>query len=234
MTRSIGQTNGKNMIDVYLSKIYQPFFCDDLIRLGRDNDGGYLVNRQDVLKTARLLSLGVEDDISFEKDFVNLNNCPVDAYDGNTEHTFDFFTGQRKIHKCNIGYRTGRTKLSELLKDEDRNVFFKCDIEGSEYEIVDEIIEHSHKFSGIVIEFHDSYKHSLYNEIYNFISKIDLRLVHTHMNNIAYAKAGEDILPGCIELTFSSSDNIKYSDIILPHKLDMPNTPSREEFRIIF
>lgn len=212
-----------------------PFYCDDIIRLGRDNDGGYLVNRQDVIKTSRLLSFGVEDDISFETDFVKMNDCDVDCYDGTIKKTFDFFEGKRRLHRENIGYRTGSKRLSELIKEDDRNVFLKCDIEGSEYEILDELIYHSSKFSGMLIEFHDAYKYPLFNELFNFISKIDLKLVHTHMNNITYVSTPEgEILPGCIELTFSSSNNIIYKDIKLPHPLDMPNTTSKEEYRISF
>jgi hypothetical protein len=31
------------MKDITLPKIFEPFYCADLIRLGKDNDGGYLV-----------------------------------------------------------------------------------------------------------------------------------------------------------------------------------------------
>ena len=41
----------------------------DLIRLGKNNDGGYLVSEKDIKHTKNLISLGVSFDISFEKDF---------------------------------------------------------------------------------------------------------------------------------------------------------------------
>ena len=223
------------MKDMTLPKIFEPFYCADLIRLGKDNDGGYLVNKEDVLKAEKLLSFGVSNDISFEEDFAKLNACPIDAYDGTISHTFDFFSDNRKIHNYNIGYRTGNKKIADLISENDKNVFLKCDIEGSEYEILDELIIHSSKFSGMVIEFHDVYENILFNFLTNFISKIDLKLVHIHMNNNSYAEAPNNTYaPGCVELSFTSSKNISLDKVRLPHTLDMVNNLDREEFRIVF
>jgi hypothetical protein len=223
------------MKNITLPKILEPFYCVDLIRLGRVNDGGYLVNKKDVIKSSRLLSFGVGDDTSFEEDFVKLNDCQIDAYDGTIEAQPKFFNSpNKKIHFSNIGHVPGNKKISELLTETDSNVFVKCDIEGSEYDILNELIIHSNKFSGIVIEFHDVYQYPLFNLVSNFISKISLKLVHTHMNNISYAESPNGYLPGCIELSFTSSINVSLSPVSLPHTLDMPNTPSREEFRITF
>jgi hypothetical protein len=223
------------MKDITLPKIFEPFYCADLIRLGKDHDGGYLVNKEDVVKASRLLSFGVGDDISFEEDFVKINDCQIDAYDGTIDGSIDFFDhDNRNLHKFNIGYRTGNKKLSDLISATDTNVFLKCDIEGAEYEILDELIMHSSKFSGMVIEFHDVYQYPIFNMLSSFIAKTDMKLVHTHMNNISYAETPTGYLPGCIELTFTSSRNIMISNISLPHSLDMPNTPTRDEFRISF
>jgi hypothetical protein len=223
------------MKDMFLPKIFEPFYCADLIRLGKDNDGGYLVNKEDILKSERLLSFGVSTDISFEEDFVKLNVCPIDAYDGTISHAFDFFIGNRKMHNYNIGYKTGNKKIADLISENDKNVFLKCDIEGSEYEILDELIVHSSKFSGMVIEFHDVYENILFNLLTNFISKIDLKLIHIHMNNNSYVEAPNNTYgPGCVELSFTSSKNISLDKVTLPHALDMVNHLDREEFRILF
>jgi len=58
-----------------------PFHCDDLVRVGKDNDGGYLVNEKDILKTDKLISFGIGEDISFEEQFCHIKNIPVVAYD---------------------------------------------------------------------------------------------------------------------------------------------------------
>ena len=53
----------------------------DLIRLGKKFDGGYLVSKADIEKSEVLVSLGINDDWSFEKDFIKLKSVPVIAYD---------------------------------------------------------------------------------------------------------------------------------------------------------
>ena len=45
-----------------LSSALNPNFCDDIIRLGRKNDGGYLVSESDVTASDKLLSFGIYDD----------------------------------------------------------------------------------------------------------------------------------------------------------------------------
>lgn len=62
------------MTDGYRSRAYsltpiRPIALDDLTRLGRDNDGGYVVSRRSIERTRVLLSFGVSDDWSFERDF---------------------------------------------------------------------------------------------------------------------------------------------------------------------
>lgn len=52
-----------------LSKYFKPKFSYDLVRIGKNNDGGYLIDFNSFKKSASLLSLGINDDWSFEKDF---------------------------------------------------------------------------------------------------------------------------------------------------------------------
>jgi hypothetical protein len=223
------------MKDITLPKILEPFYCADLIRLGKDNDGGYLVNKEDIIKSTKLISFGIGNDTSFEEDFIKLNDCQIDAYDGTIETQLEFFNSpNKKLHFNNIGHKPGYKKISDLLTKTDKNVFIKCDIEGGEYEILNELIIHSNKLSGMVIEFHDIYEYPLFNLLSNFIAKTCLKLIHTHMNNWFYIENPNEYLPGCIELTFTSSDNIMLTPVSLPHELDMVNAPLREEFRISF
>lgn len=66
----------------FLPKALIPFKTNDVLRLGRFYDGGYIVRGSDVSCTKLLLSFGVNDDWSFEQDFVKLNKVPLIAYDG--------------------------------------------------------------------------------------------------------------------------------------------------------
>nr|BDD43761.1 hypothetical protein 3 [Paracoccaceae bacterium] len=55
--------------------------ASDLVRIGRDNDGGYLVSKSDIEKSDVLIGLGINDDWSFERDFKKITNVELFAYD---------------------------------------------------------------------------------------------------------------------------------------------------------
>ena len=65
-----------------LPKQFQPTATYDLVRLGRNHDGGYLVDPASVVKAESLISFGLSTDWSFEKDFLAKSNVPLLAYDG--------------------------------------------------------------------------------------------------------------------------------------------------------
>lgn len=221
------------MKNVTLPKILQPYSCLDLIRLGKDNDGGYLVNKTDVEKTETLLSFGLGEDISFEKDFVENRDCAVYAYDATIGDQHEsFFSHKNKIFHENIK----ETNINDILVQH-QSVFLKCDIDGSEYEILYDLISNSNRFTGVAIEFHDLTKYENFNELTNFIAKFELRLVHVHINNYTYINMNNrHYIPDVLELTFSSSrTNTRLDKLIsLPHVLDMPNNPNDDEFMILF
>ena len=64
-----------------LPSSFRPDGTYDLVRLGKDHDGGYLVEAQSLRQTARLLAFGLSDDWSFEKDFLRRHGVPCHAYD---------------------------------------------------------------------------------------------------------------------------------------------------------
>ena len=233
------------MIEVTLPKFLQPFYCKDLVRLGKDNDGGYLINQQDILNTDTLLSLGIGEDWSFEEEFTGVKGCSLIAYDGSLsadklaanadlrKRYLNFFSGNRGHVDKNIGIGIKDILFESVLTGE--KTFLKCDIEGSEYGILEDIIKYTKRFTGMVIEFHDINKQENFYSIINFISKIDQKLVHIHVNNYSYCITDTGCIPNVLELTFTSSSNIKLEKIItLPNSLDMPNNPEDEEFKIIF
>jgi hypothetical protein len=224
------------MKPVILPKIFQPYYCENLVRLGKDNDGGYLVNKSDIEKSKKLISFGIKDDWSFEEDFIKINDCAIDAYDGtinaDDEVKLKTFFGGNKIYiPKNIGNKQNQISFDSTISED---CFLKCDIEGSEYDILDDIIINTKKLTGIVIEFHDIQYYDQFNLITNFIGKIDQKLVHVHINNCSYAESDKGCIPYVVELTFTSSQNIEWKEVKLPHVLDMPNCAERDDFRIMF
>ena len=87
---------------------------------------------------------------------------------------------------------------------------------------------------GIVIEFHNCDLMS--DKIRNFIEKIDLDLVHIHVNN--FCTATKDNFPTVFELTFSAKQyNSKrgVNEFNFPDKkIDQPNNRDEIDQKILF
>ena len=74
-----------------ISKIFQPKFQYILQRIGKKNDGGYLVGPFAVQNSKYLISYGINDDWSFEKNFYKLNhNIKIITYDDKLNFFFLF------------------------------------------------------------------------------------------------------------------------------------------------
>ena len=71
-----------------LPKNFKPDGAFDLIRIGKDNDGGYLVDRNSIKKSNGLISFGINTDWSFEKHFLKINNVPIHGYDPTIDKVF--------------------------------------------------------------------------------------------------------------------------------------------------
>ena len=66
-----------------------PIEIDDLVRVGRDNDGGYILPKSIINICDGLLSYGINKDWSFEKDFLKENpKVIIHCYD----HTLNLFS----------------------------------------------------------------------------------------------------------------------------------------------
>ena len=65
-----------------LPKSFKFKSAKDLNRIGRNNDGGYLVSYNDIINSDLLVGLGISDDWSFEQEFSNIKKITILAYDG--------------------------------------------------------------------------------------------------------------------------------------------------------
>jgi hypothetical protein len=61
-----------------------PIELDDLVRVGNDFDGGYILSKRMIDKTKIVLSFGVRDDFTFEEDFSQMANVKIYSYDYST------------------------------------------------------------------------------------------------------------------------------------------------------
>jgi hypothetical protein len=240
-----------------LDKIFKPIVNYELIRLGRANDGGYLVGKNSINKSEYLISMGLDLDWSFEEDFKRRNHATkVICFDDNLDKKFilkkiiiqiisiiynqnykylislikSYFNFE--IFVKTVEYQKKKITYGDVLKIQNNinNIFFKIDIEGAEYRILDELIKIKNKITGIVIEFHDFDLHQ--PKIENFINNIGLKLIHIHPNNFqGLDKFGN---PYLVELTFEKEPVSLNEENTLPHKYDMKNNPDTEDIILTF
>jgi len=260
-----------------LPKFFRPLHKTNLVRIGKDNDGGYLIGEESINNTKILQSFGVNDDWSFEEDFFNRTNAQIYCYDPTVDWKFwvkrllrdlknvllfrkknlkelsdifiyfkylKFFNNSKKVHLKKfispIGIELPNLNQNDIIdintlvrNQNDKNIFFKIDIEGSEYRILDQLIKHHNCMTGLVIEFHNCDLH--YELIHNFIKNFDLQLVHLHVNN--WGLINENRFPSSLEITFSPKDfNTTLDDqkFSLPISLDQPCNPLIKDCLIEF
>lgn len=140
------------------------------------------------------------------------------------------FNRKTKINEINV------TEIfQEFVKSENVKVFLKIDIEGSEYEIIEQIMNHSNQIRLIVIEFHDILKRvEEFEKLFNLL-KSKYSLIHTHINN--NGAFDKNMIPEVCEFTFINSldfNGILRVDKIPLLELDQPNNKNLRDFQIDF
>ena len=113
-------------------------------------------------------------------------------------------------------------------------VFLKIDIEGSEYQIIEDILLFAHRIVALVIEFHDTENRDRFcRAVKRLQSRFEI--VHLHGNNCA--PRATDGLPQVIELTLIShnSHQIGVKRAMLPiENLDSPNHEGWPDYLLQF
>ena len=239
------------------SIIFKPKHNYLLKRFGKKNDGGYLINPKSILESNFLISFGIFDDWSFEKSFKSYNkNSEIFCYDDVISFNFILIRSLKKIILDIINFKFNnilgnlylifdyifvsnkikffkkkiiKGDIVKIVQNFDK-VFLKIDIEGSEYNILEDILKIQSRLTALIIEFHDVDKKR--NIIENFINKIELDLTHIHPNN--YGKIDQNSDPILIELSFERQPEILGGKISLPNTLDQKNNPKNKDIDIRF
>jgi FkbM family methyltransferase len=187
-------------------------------RVGKDNDGGYII--VDIpCKYDVILSGGVADDISFETEFVNLYNVPCFAYD--EQATVCSSSTVEILHK-NIDSTNNLKDRFDMYS----NVFIKMDIEGGEYEWIKSISENDmKKIKQMVIEFHSPIDWTcLYK-----ISRTH-QIVHFHGNNYSpIIEVCGISIPSVFECTYILRESESLNKEPIPGMFDQPNNKNKAD-----
>lgn len=103
----------KNMKAAALPLALRHKSCEDLIRLGSQSDGGYLVSKRDVDASGILLGFGINTDWNFEEEFLKCNPIKVRAYDASTK--FEKFFKQAVYAGLRFRFGSAARKLFKYL-----------------------------------------------------------------------------------------------------------------------
>jgi hypothetical protein len=223
-------------------KLLQPVGCSvELIRLGSENDGGYVV--PDVLeKIAICISAGISDNCDFEYEVAS-RGIPCHMVDFSVEkppldHPLFHFEQKFLAHRPSGRSTIDLKSWTANLNVGERSGLLKLDIEGSEWQVLNAMSNKDYgNFAAVVIEFHwleliaRTWSFELmYETISRLLESFDL--VNIHPNNFASEfTIFERKIPRVIELSFIHKDLNNRSN---PYNnqyqvLNAPNNPNSPE-----
>ena len=247
---------------VFLPKTFSFQQANDLVRVGRDYDGGYLVSKSDINDSEVLLGLGINDDWSFEEDFLNRKVVNIYAYDGSISQT-DFFKNLIKsaVRFDNLSFFVHWLKV--IIKY--RKFFSQPNVHHIKKFVGLNSKSNKHcKFSDVINAVNSNnvfLKIDVEGSEYRFLDEIiryqdritglviELHDCDIHLSTIEkfiskfalnlvhiHTNCGGPIrvdgIPTVLELTFSKNAQL-LDTFTLPHKFDRPNGKGLEDNQII-
>lgn len=209
-----------------------------LIRLGGNSDGGYLLP-DDLHNIKACFSAGVGEVSNFEYDCAELGMeiFMADATVNLPAIKDDRFNFIKKFigNENKDDYITMEQWIKESKMDLSGDLLLQMDIEGAEYEVLNDISNATFKkFRIIVVEFHnihllphkDFYKKA--NSAFKKILKNHL-CVHIHPNNSCNSRMIRGIeIPEAAEFTFIRKDRVK----IIGNATDFPHHQDRDNVEL--
>ncbi len=176
------------------------------------------------------------------------NRTKLAKYTNRLRDYLDYFSFFREPHK-HLKRRVSATSsgaiditLNAILNTSapggGHDVFLKMDIEGSEYEIVPDIIKNHPRIRCLVAEFHELHKRTEeFNQAMRMLAQ-HFSIVHIHGNNIGPYDENIDF-PITAEITWVNkdilSDKPDHSALSYPREgLDFPNCSTRPDYKLGF
>ena len=111
-----------------LSSYLRPFKVGlkNLKRVGPLIDGGYVIHKESINLTKKIITLGLNDDWEFEKNFIKLNKTvKVEAYDHTVDNKFWLKRFQKDIIYFFLLKKLKLKKILDIFKYVDYYFFFK-------------------------------------------------------------------------------------------------------------
>ena len=198
-----------------------------LFRFGSINDGGYYLKPKTITASHLLFSGGISSNLEFEYDIFRFNkDIEIIMVDPTVSGCklilkglarlffrkpdkirylfnaliFNYLVRQKRCSHLKLWLKKPERvfKLIEGKVNSESSILLKLDIEGGEYDFLDEIIANLNRFSALVFEFHDMHKH--HQNVYDFIEACttQFNLVFIDENPSGGYDNGQ---PKCIEIS---------------------------------
>ena len=221
-------------------KLTQPVFTKkDLMRLGQNADGGYVLAPE--FESRLCLNLGVGYEVTADLDLIS-RNFKIFAFDGTVPNPLPEENSYLFTQK-NIGYERGndgQTNLGEIFKSHpelDDVDLMLLDIEGHEYKVLKKELNFVTRAKQVVVEFHglellgDRDFALRLIEILTKLSRTHSP-IHVHANNSGgNLFLGGASWPTILEVTFLKheycTNEINHGPF--PTQLDYPNVDVRPD-----
>ncbi len=255
----------------------RPIKNSNLIRLGRNLDGGYIVDSSIIQKCDTLITFGLGPDWSFELDYIKKNNqIQIYMYDYTVSsypyikeiikylrrfltfrssfesvstrfkylNNYRSFLGLKNVFffKEKITYPIKNKIDTDIIRvfsrlPKEKKVILKSDIEGSEHDVIDQILKYSERIEMLIFEFHwiDKFEETFLRSVKKLQEHFNI--IHIHGNN--HFEKLPTGLPIIIEMTllnkkYNKNNKNEYVTKFPVKGLDYPNNPYKEDLVFTF
>ena len=210
------------------------------IRIGKPNDGGYIMLDNFQKGGGIAYSFGIANDVSWDYDMVQ-RGYEIFMYDM-TINALPFQHPNFHFFKQGIGGSKNEVEALDTLENfiernthqNNQHMILKMDVEGAEWDFLTSVSSNTlNQFDQIVFEFHNitqpknSAQMEKTIEAFKKLNKTHTP-VHIHGNNHSSFLniGGIGIFPNVPEITYVKNENYEFEDddeIFLPIPLDQPN-----------
>lgn len=231
----------KEQLEKFLESLYPVKTKFDLIRIGGNNDGGYLVP-DDLEGITACFSPGVAETATFEEDLSkrgiasHLADASVDGPPANfTPASFE----KKFLGATNEGNYITLDDWTRRCGGYLGDWILQMDIEGGEYAtILSASTDTLRRFRIMCIEIHHAecwFTPLAWDAVRVFFDKIlkDFHVVHNHPNNnCPFIEVEGIMLPTVFEMTFLRKDRSNDNGWVTeyPHDLDQPNVLDKPDY----
>jgi hypothetical protein len=223
-------------------------------RFGKHFDGGYIIPEIALESAEVLIGYGILNDNSFEDHFSRTYDRESIGFDCTVKDETVLISNPKfklvkeciinsKRKNINPNFQNVSHFQEQIQKHgiEDKKLFIKMDIEGGEYDVMEDILQYASQITGIVLEVHIYHEPELIRSLEMLSSlREKFHLVHIHNNNCTSGKIENSHLTGemssVLEITMIHKSLVREchtpDKISFPTPLDEPNCPYNSDFKL--